>query len=308
MAPTAIPIIHIDFSGLRYGTKEELSETLDYLIDANAEQYNIQLKEKGYDKRFRELISALSKQNSVVILVDEYDKPIIDYVEDDTVAKTNREIISNFYSSLKGADEYIKFALFTGVSKFSKVSVFSGLNNLDDITLDRQFAELLGYTENELETCFADRIKILAEYSGKFTDEAGRIVYQLSDRLNHDDIDGFFQLIKSMFASIPYNIFIGNREAYYHTVIYLVMALVGLNIEAEVQTNAGRIDAVIHADETIFIMEFKIGTPEETLEQIKDKKYYEKYLPLQKAIKLVGVGFAPDTRDISGYKTETVSN
>jgi hypothetical protein len=164
------PVIHIDFSGLRYGSKRELSDTLDFLIESNARQYGITLQAKGYDKKCKELIAELARQNKVAFLVDEYDKPIIDYVDQTNIARVNRDILRNFYAILKGSDEHIKFAFFTGVSKFSRVSVFSGLNNLDDITMDRQFSTILGYTEQELFHYFRDRMESLAQKLGRSED------------------------------------------------------------------------------------------------------------------------------------------
>jgi hypothetical protein len=94
----------------------------------------------------------------VVILVDEYDKLIVDNLDQLEVAKQGREVLRDLYTTIKNCDEYIKFALLTGVSKFSKVSVFSGLNNLKDITLDGRYATICGYTQNDLETVFADHL------------------------------------------------------------------------------------------------------------------------------------------------------
>lgn len=124
--------------------------------------FNITLDKEGdYKDVFRDLIESLGKENKVAILIDEYDKPIIDFVDDKKVAQKNRDILRNFYTTIKGMDEYIKFAFFTGVSKFSKVSVFSGLNNLRDITLSRQFTTMLGYTEEELFHYFDNRVDTL---------------------------------------------------------------------------------------------------------------------------------------------------
>ncbi len=167
---TAYPVIHIDFSGLRYSNKEELEETLDFLVESNARKFGIQLRSKGYDKKCKELITVLSKKKKVVFLVDEYDKPIIDYVDRKIVATMNQEILRSFYAILKGSDEHIKFVFFTGVSKFSRVSVFSGLNNLIDITMDPRFATILGYTEAELRHYFSGRLATLSEATGASED------------------------------------------------------------------------------------------------------------------------------------------
>lgn len=160
---TPHPIIQIDFLGLNYATKEELIDTLDFLIDKNAEAHGLTLKEKTYDKRFRELVTTLAKGGKVVVLVDEYDKPIIDFIDKPATASCNRDILKSFYSNLKGLDEYIRFVFITGVSKFSKVSVFSDLNNLLDITVDEEYSTMLGYTQQELSRYFDDRLEQFAK-------------------------------------------------------------------------------------------------------------------------------------------------
>ncbi|GIV43450.1 MAG: hypothetical protein KatS3mg035_0573 [Bacteroidia bacterium] len=110
---------------------------------------------------FREIILELHKkyQQKVVILIDEYDKPILDCITDHETAKANREILKGFYSVIKGADEYLRFVFLTGVSKFSKTSLFSGLNNLEDITLSKKYANICGYTHDDLLHYFQDYLQ-----------------------------------------------------------------------------------------------------------------------------------------------------
>jgi hypothetical protein len=103
----------------------------------------------------------------VVILIDEYDKPIIDYIDDQEIALGNRDVLKQFYGVIKASDEFNRFAFVTGVSKFSTVSVFSDLNNLDDITLDKKYAGMLGYTQEELLRYFGERIDRLAQQESK---------------------------------------------------------------------------------------------------------------------------------------------
>ena len=162
-------------------SSDRLKETLNYLIDNHARHLGIQLEEKHYDKRFKELIEKLSKKNKVVVLIDEYDKPIIDFVEDKEKAIENRNILRSFYGTIKSSDQYIKFAFITGVSKFSKVSVFSDLNNLRDITLSETFATMLGYTETELRTYFDERLDRLVI---KFKKEKEDILRDIKSRYN----------------------------------------------------------------------------------------------------------------------------
>jgi len=165
------PVIHLDFLGLQYGNKEELIETLEFMVDGGARAYGVQLKEKRYDKRFKELIEALSRKNKVVILVDEYDKPIIDNIENREVAWENRNVLRTFYESIKGAYQYLKFVFITGVSKFSQVSIFSGLNNLTDITLDEKFSTLLGYTEDDFRHYFGNEVEKMSDLWAVSSDE-----------------------------------------------------------------------------------------------------------------------------------------
>jgi hypothetical protein len=123
---------------------------------------------------FRELIAQAHQATGqrVVVLVDEYDKPILDNITDIATATDMREGLKDLYSVLKDADEYLKFVFLTGVSKFSKVSLFSGLNNLQDITLMPEYSAICGYTQPEVDTVFApelpglDREEIRRWYNG----------------------------------------------------------------------------------------------------------------------------------------------
>lgn len=154
------PVIHIDFTRIAYQTPELLQKELSVMLHQRANEADIQLsKDRTPVGQFEELISNLAKENQVVILIDEYDKPILDYLHLPEQAIANREILKAFYTVIKALDEHIRFAFLTGVSKFSKVSVFSGLNNLRDITLSEEYSTLLGYTQDELELYFAGWIK-----------------------------------------------------------------------------------------------------------------------------------------------------
>jgi hypothetical protein len=167
-----------------------------------------------------------------------------------------------------------------------------------------QFPEMnywLSYPNHEVRESFLRHL--LREFTEKDFAEGAKVLSHLSTTLEENDLDQFFDTLKSLFVSIPYNIFISDRESYYHTIIYLVLTLTGKTVHAEVQTNQGRIDAVLETEKNIYIMEFKIGTPDEALNQVKDKKYYEKYLNRQKPIALIGIGFDKKSRNISGYKT-----
>lgn len=435
------PVIHLDFLGLENNSKEALVDSLGYLIDRNASEHGVALTETGYNKRFKQLIAHLAKNERVVILVDEYDKPIIDNIADIPVASANRQILKTFYETVKESDRYIKFVFITGVSKFSRVSVFSGLNNLSDITISEKFSTITGYTQDEIKKYFLpslselsqkltksktdllDEIKtwyngyswdavnfvynpysvlslfkesridnywfasgtptfllhlikenkvdvtkldgyrtgkaifdsfdienlnvysllfqtgyltiksikgsggkrdfytlaypnqevkesflehLIGQVSNRFANEVSVIAYDLKTSLRIGDIDQFFKIISSIFAGISYNMFVGEREGYYQTIIYLLIKLIGIEIQTEVQTNEGRIDAVIETESTIYIMEFKLGLAEAAIKQIKEKKYYQKYFNAKKKVQIIGIGLDSQKRNISGYLMEKI--
>lgn len=143
------PVIHLDFS-LIVSRETPFMETLSHEMDRIASLHGLPITEGNYDKKFRALIEQIGARQKVAILVDEYDKPIINFLENMDKARENRDIMKNFYSAIKASDQYISFFILTGVSKFSQVSIFSDLNNLNDITLDQNFSQMLGYSQAEI--------------------------------------------------------------------------------------------------------------------------------------------------------------
>ncbi|EIJ36808.1 ATP-binding protein [Thiothrix nivea] len=157
------PVVHLQMAKLDYQALG-LDAALQRALHEAAAQYAIELTAPTLKTLFAELLEKLAAtQGQVVLLVDEYDKPLIDYLDDIEQAKTNQQILKNFYSVIKDSDPYLRFLLITGVSKFSKVSIFSDLNNLLDISRHPRFATMLGYTQAELEHYFAERIEPLAQ-------------------------------------------------------------------------------------------------------------------------------------------------
>jgi hypothetical protein len=153
---TVYPVLHFSFDGVDY-EQAGLEQALMKALDEQAAQFELKLKADNYKTRFIELIKALHKKHGpVILLVDEYDKPITDYLTNLPLAEHNRDVLREFYSVVKPLDAYLHFVFITGVSKFSKVSIFSHLNSLDDITLDRHYAALMGYTQEELVDYFSD--------------------------------------------------------------------------------------------------------------------------------------------------------
>ena len=162
---TKHPVIRLDFSSFNKRSREELEQSLRDKLAKIAEDY--QLKPIDENKLttdyFKTLIQELSKINQVVVLIDEYDSPLITHMgKNNELAIEMREFLKEFYAILKSEDEYLKFVLLTGVSKFSKAGVFSGLNQLNDITMDTKYCNLVGWTQEELEKNFLEYIEDLA--------------------------------------------------------------------------------------------------------------------------------------------------
>jgi hypothetical protein len=155
------PVIHISFGAGVSRSVEDIRITFDEILYDHARENSIDFVEKSLKGKFAELISSLYEKygRQVVVLIDEYDKPILDNIHETETAVLIREELKNIYSVIKDADPYIKFVFITGVSKFSKVSLFSGLNNLEDITLAKEYSAICGYTQQELETVFAERLQ-----------------------------------------------------------------------------------------------------------------------------------------------------
>jgi len=438
------PVIHIDMIATESKAPDTLAESLRGILSDYALQYGVKLTKKNDKDRFSELIRGIARKTGkkVVVLIDEYDKPILDLLDTPEKALESREILRRFYSAFKAAEKDLRFVFLTGVTRFPKISIFSELNNLVDLSDHPLYSSIVGYTQQELEDYFSEwvdylaqswkwsREKVFAEiknwYNGyswdgktklynpfsinrlfyygeirNFWFESGSpsflikilqaqeatlaefdgitvdsidlggfsltdfylptILYQtgyltitdikfsggirscrlsypnnevrlsfiqaiLKERYHTDsvqvsyraeaiakglqerDLDSVFENLKRVFASISYNHFQGANEKYYHTVLYLVFSMVGITVETEVQTNRGRIDAVLKTKDTIYIMEFKMNSAEEAMDQIKNRKYYERYQGLGKTLILVGVAFSEKDKTIQNWISEEISD
>ncbi len=178
------PVVRLDFAGGSYGTPEDLRAGLAVQFDELEAAHGIEKRYERPADRFRSLVWTLHQQTGqrVVVLVDEYDKPILDTLAKPEVAIAHREALRGFYGVIKASDAAIRFAMLTGVSKFTKVSLFSELNNLTDITLDSRYGDICGYREEDLDTVFApeleglDREKVRDWYNG-YSWGGGKRVY-----------------------------------------------------------------------------------------------------------------------------------
>jgi len=425
------PVIKIDWAG-DFKSLEETKKTAIAILEQNQERLEIECKTDDspticFQRLIREAYKKYNKR--VVILVDEYDKPILDNLENVEVALENRDFLRSFYGIMKANDEYIQFAFLTGISKFSKANIFSGLNMLEDISLNDDFGNVCGYTQANIENEFSEyfkgvdlelvkkwyngynflgdkvynpfdilkfiknkfifrnywwesgnpyfliellkkqkynipqlenitigeellnsfeveklKLEVLLFQSGYLTIDKyinnpifgineyklkipnleiqislnrlfldyltnnvkidNNIIYSLLE----SDLDNFKNIMSSMFASIPYNNYVNNKigeyEGYYASVFFSYLAGAGLEIIPEDITNNGRIDLTIKMNEKIYILEFKVKDKNNPLQQIKDKKYYEKYKNENKEIYLMGIEFDEKIKNITSFEWE----
>lgn len=431
------PVVHIDYSLLEYKKSRAIFEQslLEHLRGI-AFTFELTLKSKIIANAFTELVKGLhEKYGPVVVLVDEYDKSMVDTLVDEDRFEENREVVRGLYGAMKGLDQYFRFVMLTGVSRFAKVNVFSGLNNLQDISENQSFSTLLGFTQKELEHYFGSWIEKLNShtfqmppeellgqikfwYNGfsfdgreklynpfsilslfanldfgnywfstgtptflielikkqkllpetfenlKIADLTGSsgqasnlpllpLLYQtgyltlskvvregvrkyyyldypneevrhsfltflaagfvekdefeiqpeaieLRHALRDERTDDFLARLGSFLADIPARLHIP-KEAYYHSLVYMMLRLAGVQLLLEKETDKGRIDAVLEFPDKIYIIEFKFGKSDrvknvktlsrQALQQIEAKKYHEPYLSCGKKILLFGIGY-----------------
>ncbi len=196
------PVLYLDLNASNYNVPESLTIKLDDHLTLWEELYGTASSEKDFSSRFIGVIRRAYKKTGrqIVILIDEYDKPLLDTIDNPDLNNTYRDILRAFFSVIKSSDEYIRFAFLTGVTRFSKISVFSGLNNLRDISFLSDYSGICGITEGELEANFAPEIETLASslalsvqetlsilkkwYDGYLFSESGENVYNPFSLLN----------------------------------------------------------------------------------------------------------------------------
>lgn len=176
---TKYPVISFDFNGIDKNTPNSLANYLSQVIRETEAKYQLSCFETDdVTLRFRTLIPLLHKATGkqVVVLIDEYDKPLLDLLDtgnpdDEKQLASNRELLKAFFSVFKATDDHLRFVLLTGITKFSQITMFSGFNQPDDISLDNRYDTLLGITEQELHTVFAESIAELADTLEKDVEE-----------------------------------------------------------------------------------------------------------------------------------------
>ncbi len=208
------PVFHIDFNSTNFTIRGTLWQKLNGLIWDWEEKYGVRIPEGGLDlgDRFIRVLEAAHKRTGLraVVLVDEYDKPMLDVLDvDKDLEEEHRNILKGFYSVFKGADEHLQFVFLTGVTKFSQVSVFSGFNQPNDISMHRKYETLCGITQEELDTAFREQIEEMSdEYRCSYEEMRNKLKsqydgYRFSDRMT--DVYNPFSLLNAFDAQRIYD-------------------------------------------------------------------------------------------------------
>ena len=250
------PVIHLDLNAKKFDAEEDLIRLIDRQLLVYEEEYGSVPTDVTIDDRFVSLIRNAAEKTGerVVILVDEYDKPMLQAIGNDTLQSEYRNTLKAFYGVLKSMDGYIKFALLTGVTQFGKVSVFSDLNNLEDISRNPSYTDICGISGEELLRDFSDDIQELASANGQTFEEA---CAQLKE-----DYDGYHFCPDSPGMYNPFSIlntFKSRRYGSYWfetgTPTYLVELLKKSNYDLEemshVETDADILDSIFTDDNPI---------------------------------------------------------
>ncbi|MCL2065609.1 MAG: ATP-binding protein [Candidatus Cloacimonetes bacterium] len=404
------PVIRIDMSRISSETPDNLKESLLSYLNLCYTEEELTLNDNIASDAFANLIYLLNKKygQGVVVLVDEYDKPILDHITDISIAEKNRLVLREFYGVLKSLDSHLRFTFITGVTKFAKTSVFSELNNLLDITLTDRYANICGITIGDLDGFFSEHIesiskleifndydnvkeRILAWYDGYSWNGIDKVInpfslisffkqerfgafwyasgspnflidlikenpddfsnigsYEMSEfmldasdfnrleavpllfqsgyltikgiefdgdlpiyllevpnlevneafnkniiaaftnsgytnvetsrreigkALRNGNLQIVLEMLRRLFASIPYNLHV-SLEAYYHSIFFAVMNVLGFKVESEVSGSKGRIDALLDLGDVAYIFEFKYeNCPNDASVEIKEELY-----------------------------------
>ena len=201
---TKYPVLHLDLNARKYENPASLTAILNQHLESWENVYGNEKKDRAPEERFAWLIEKAKQATgrNVVILIDEYDKPLLQAIGNESLQADYRNTLKAFYGVLKSCDRHIRFAILTGVTKFSKVSVFSDLNNLEDISMAHAYESICGVTENELHTFFTEGVRELADTNGTTVEETYHKLKQWYDGYhfvaNGTDIYNPFSLLNTM--------------------------------------------------------------------------------------------------------------
>lgn len=437
---TPKPVFHFDFANLDTTVISSLEISINAHLSRWEHEYVIDAAGLDFSQRFYNLLKYASNQTSqrCVVLIDEYDKMLANNLHRPQLHDEARNILRPLYSNLKAADQYIHFAMLTGVSRFSKLSIFSDLNNLMDISLYDSFATICGITEDEMLSSFTEGIQSLAEryemdyqqmvnklkatydgyhftancpdlynpyslitafqgqsighfwfetgtptfivdhlkrtsedvhellspiadgmtlasgssadssiigmmfqtgyltiksyerdidiyqlgvpnaevesalfkfllplYTGRDSSMNQSTLYKMRMALLNGQSDRFVELLQGLMAGVAYDVSEKKKEIYFENNLYLILRLLGLFVNTEFKTSAGRCDVVIYAPKYIYVIELKLGhSAAEAMEQINSRQYALPFTTDSRQVIKIGINISPDTRTIDEWLVE----
>ena len=436
---TEYPVLRFDLSGKSYAAEEDLMQQLDLQLSAIENRFGIEKRYDSPDVRFQYIIESVYGKTGrrVVILIDEYDKPIVDNLGDDGLSETLRRRLQGFYSVMKAKDGFIQFGFLTGVSKLGRLSVFSGLNNLEDVSMDARYADICGISEQDLRKYFGESVVELARANGLSEEECYARIAEMYDgyhfhprsegvynpfsvlnafksltfrkywfstgtpsflvryleqgnyrldnlaacRASEQDLsgvnarrpqvitllyqtgyltikdynprtdrytlgypnkeveDGFMDSLSqfytpidknpgafsadrfvediesgdvemlmrrftAFFADADYQV-AGDAELYFQNTMYVILKLMGQQVQVERHTSNGRIDVLVQTDRYVYIIELKRDKdPQDALDQISDKGYDWPFLADGRKVFRIGATFSTANRRLEGWVWE----
>lgn len=265
------PVLHFDMSGGKHMNKEQLNRYLLYILKSNEERFGVNTDSTDPNIRLSNLINSIYHQTGkqVVVLIDEYDAPLLDVVHHEEYLGALRQIMRNFFSPLKLSEPYLRFVFITGITKFSQLSIFSELNNIKNISMDEPYAGICGITKDELLTQMSNDIDMLAAKLSLTREET---INQLKE-----NYDGYHFTIPGPDVFNPYSLLNcfadGKLNAYWFasgTPTYLIemmrkFDMMPANIGQDIEADKGDFDA-----------------PTETLTTIMPLLYQSGYLTIKK--------------------------
>ncbi len=204
---TEYPVLHFDMSTFKNCNLKDLQSKFNYKLSEYESIWGNNPESETPGDRFKNLIISAKEQTGkpVIIIIDEYDAPLLDVLHNEDRLAEIRTIIQEFYAPIKANDEYIRFAFITGITKFSQLSIFSAINNLANISMDPEFAAICGITKEELTTTLNQDIELMAEHNGVSKEEMARMLQENYDGYhftrNSPDIFNPFSLMRALASS-----------------------------------------------------------------------------------------------------------
>ncbi len=296
------PVLLFDMSRLSPSEgRDAMKIALAGQIRESAETFGVGPLDTGsigfaFDELIRR-VAATSSDGKVVVLVDEYDAPMTSVLDNLEYLRWMRSFLHDFYCRLKVNSGIIRFLMMTGVTKLTKLSIFSGLKHLKDRTMDPRFATLLGYTPEEMDGPLRDNIEVFAAQNGM--SDWNEELADAQDDLIEKGVETLLKKnLKPAFAAVPHEWKI-NDEKEAKRYFLLFMKLIGSEISGERQSARGRADAILKDKSGVYVFEFKYGkTAEEALRQAREKDYAGPWLDGELPVFYVGVNYDPAKRGI----------